>query len=197
MSVKRDSNVYYKTNISVYRLSGFSKIWPDHMTLFAALPRSRHFNQTQQNSFLSLHDKAAKTLSWGHPESCSQAQRSHRITDDVKMCHQCVSDNYYGFSLRSFLVGQFFLTLWLSLATNLKHLSYIFLKRDLGDWEVHITSLDLCYTANSFPELPRVGESPGSEGWLRRPPKCLKWVRSMSSLKWKSRLFFWESLCGV
>ena len=104
--------------------------------------------------FCHLHDKAAKTLSWGHPESCSQAQRSHRITDDVKMCHQCVSDNYYGFSLRSFLAGQFFLTLWLSLATNLKHLSYIFLKRDLGDWEVHITSLDLCYTANSFPGLP-------------------------------------------
>ena len=111
VSVKRDSNVYYKTNILVYRLSGFSKIWPDYMTLFAVLPSSRHFNQTQQNSFLSLHDKAAKALRWGHPESCSQAQRSHRITDDVKMCHQCVSDNYYGFSLRSFLVGQFFLTL--------------------------------------------------------------------------------------
>ena len=37
-SVLRDSNVYYKTNILVYRLSGFSKIWPDYMTLFAALP---------------------------------------------------------------------------------------------------------------------------------------------------------------
>ena len=46
VAVKKDSNVYYKTNILVYRLSGFSKIWPDYMTLFAALPRSRHFNQT-------------------------------------------------------------------------------------------------------------------------------------------------------